>query len=171
MRYWAFLRNTLFGPFARDEMLMLPGFTDATPVCPAETVDGVREWTPAVQIPEFKEIFLDAAAPDDGPGAAAFKGAALQKALALGVPPTAFMISESRKRILDLETALRREFEDRARRDEEFGQLLQSIQDLAGGMNAALEKFDGFQEALSRIAESVEKQASAPPPPFVTVIS
>jgi len=172
------MRSSLFGPFARDEMLMLPGFDDATPVCPAEAVDGVREWVPAAQIPDFKELFLDAAAPDDGPGAAAFKGAALQKALAMGVPPTAYMISESRKRIADLEKALKAELQRRETRDAQFDRMLASIQELAASMGSAVERLDDIRSAIEGLPAApkdpgvqapeeplAEAKAESPPPP------
>jgi len=54
MRYWAYIGGMMLGPFARDELLVLPGFDGDTPLCPENLAgDAPTDWARASDIPGF----------------------------------------------------------------------------------------------------------------------
>jgi len=64
MRYWAYMNNQVAGPFEKEKLPGVPGFTLATLICPETPAAGEAPgWKAASACPEVQAVFNPAPVP------------------------------------------------------------------------------------------------------------
>jgi len=70
MRYWAYMNNQVAGPFEKEKLQAVPGFTLATLICPETPAAGEAPgWKAASACPEVTAVFNQAPAQPPRPAA------------------------------------------------------------------------------------------------------
>lgn len=82
MRYWAYVDNEVRGPFEKDKLLALPGFGEASLICPETPAAGeTAAWKAAAVYPEIAALL--AKPPEQAPAPAPAPARAAESPLAM----------------------------------------------------------------------------------------
>lgn len=64
MKYWVYINNEIKGPFEKEELIKLEGFSNSTLICPQSGVDeDTKEWKEAVEFPEIAALISEQISP------------------------------------------------------------------------------------------------------------